>query len=470
MREPSELRASDRVAISCTQIGWPASRQAFSIAALFAALACGDVSSTRAYPPDPQGLICHVSRSRSPRLACILLLTLAACGEPPASSGVTAARDSAGVTITEPSPPYPALSLSPTPVLRIGVVNGDPEYQLSRVAYAARLSDGGVVLIDGASAEVRWYGADGTFRARAGGRGEGPGDLLWVVGATLTPEDTLVLYDARNQRLSWFGPDGTLARTHRLALASDMELHALRAGRLLLTEERHTLNIGGRQYNPARDTMRVLLTSSAAETVDTVMQLPGQEAATWVDYVDGTPTATRQFGVPYGQVTLVGGAGDRIAVVYSGRHDLALLDESGTLRRLTRRQDVNPPGVTASLRREYVTSAVDQAEERGMAAGPAEEGAEELIDLLPEGRTVPAFDRLLSAAVDEQIWLRDFLPEWRSQQARRWTIHDLSGKVVGQVTTPADLELIHVGRGYLVGLERDGMGVEHVAVYSLDRS
>jgi hypothetical protein len=400
----------------------------------------------------------------------LLFMALGACEEAQPGAQERLAWDSAGVAVVEESAPYPGWSLSSTPVVRIGVVSGDPEYQLSKVAYAARLSGGGVVLVDGGSSEVRWYDTEGRFRSRAGGAGRGPGELLNVGAAALTPEDTVVLYDSRNVRLSWFAPDGTVSQTRRLELGpgSTVALYALQRGQILIAEERINPNLGGNEYNLARDSLLVLLTSSARDDVVPVMRLAGREAMTWVDYVGGTPVGTRQMKLPLGQVTLAGGTGNRIAVIRSGHDELALFDETGTLVRLARRSDVDPPQISSSLRQAYVADYVEWAQQVGLSAASAKTAAEDQLDLLPEGRAVPAFDRLLTDAAAEQIWLRDYLPERVSHQARNWTVHDLSGQVVAQVTTPPGFDLMHIGTGHLTGLERDEMGVEYVVVYALE--
>lgn len=405
------------------------------------------------------------------RTACLVFLALSACGDPSTSDDITFERDGAGVSIVESSPPFAGWTLDPAPALRIGT-GPEQEYQLSNVVYAGRLSDGGVVVVDGGSSEVRWYDREGRFISRAGGSGEGPGELLRVTGATLTQEDTLVLYDSRNQRLNWFAPDGGAALTRRLELdsGSDKWLYALDDGRLLIVEQRHTLNLGGREYNLARDSLLVLLTTSGRdEALDTVMHLQGREATTWVDYQDGQPVGMRQMPLPFGQVTLAGGTGDRIAVVESGRSDLALFDPRGTLLRRARRSDVEPPEASAPVREDYVSSYVQWGQQRGLSAARAEAVARERLSLLREGQPVPAFDRLLTDAVTKQIWLRDFLPEVKTGHPRRWTVHGLTGRVVAQLTTPPGFQLMQVRDTHLVGVEMDGLGVEYVVVYSLNR-
>lgn len=404
------------------------------------------------------------------RSVCLVFLAFSGCGDPSTRDDLTLERHSDGVPIVESSPPFISWTLNADPVVRIGAGH-EPEYQLSNVVFAGRLSDGGVVVVDGGSSEVRWYDHEGRFRSRAGGPGQGPGELLWVTGATLTQDDTLALYDSRNQRLNWFAPDGGAVATRRLELesGSDKWLHALEDGRLLIVEERHTLNVGGREYNLTRDSLLVLLiTSGGDEALDTVMRLPGREATTWVDYQDGQPVGMRQMELPFGQVTLAGGTGDRIAVVESGRSDLALFDEGGALLRRARRADVEPPEASVPLRDDYVSSYVQWGQQRGLSAAQAEAVARERLDLLPEGQRIPAFDRLLTDAVAKQFWLRDFLPEVKVDHQRRWTVHDLRGRVVAQLTTPPDFRLMQVRDTHVVGVETDELGVEYVVVYSLE--
>jgi len=153
------------------------------------------------------------------RIVILALFSLSGCDEAGPELG-----ESAGPPVTESSPPYREWSVDPAPVARIGAVEGSPEEQFSRIAYAARLSDGGFVVVDGASNEVRWFGPGGEFDFKAGGPGEGPGEFSRIVAATVTPHDSIVLYDARNQRLTWVASDGTLSRTLRIELQGEVAL------------------------------------------------------------------------------------------------------------------------------------------------------------------------------------------------------------------------------------------------------
>jgi hypothetical protein len=65
-----------------------------------------------------------------------------------------------------------------------------------------------------------------------------------------------------------------------------------------------------------------------------------------------------------------------------------------------------------------------------------------------------------------RIWLRHFLPEWRADEGRTWTVHGLEGRVLGRVETPPGFRVTHVTPEHVVGVERDALDVEYVVVYA----
>jgi len=145
---------------------------------------------------------------------------LGACGEgaPPALEPVV--RDSAEVVIQE----FPAdvlerpavLRLSDDPSVRIGVLEGPPEYQWTRPVAAARLSDGGFAVLEQTPAEVRLFDRSGQFQRRVGREGDGPGEFRSPVGLVALPGDTLLVWDRRAQRLTWISREGALEREQSL--------------------------------------------------------------------------------------------------------------------------------------------------------------------------------------------------------------------------------------------------------------
>lgn len=97
------------------------------------------------------------------------LVLIAACqedrGSPERTSPATQTRDSAGIEIAEnPRPPEGSSlgwEIGPEPTVTIGAAQGEAPYLLYDVRDASTLSDGRIVVADGASDEVRVFDPDG---------------------------------------------------------------------------------------------------------------------------------------------------------------------------------------------------------------------------------------------------------------------------------------------------------------------
>ncbi|MFC1661498.1 hypothetical protein ACFL3S_08625 [Gemmatimonadota bacterium] len=158
--------------------------------------------------------------SRSVRRNLVSLLVVcswaAACGGDADQSPGPVVRDSAGVVIQE----FPAgvlatpasIRLAEVPQVRIGVVEGAPEYQWTRPVAAARLSDGGFAVLEQFPAEVRVFDRSGRFLRRVGSEGDGPAEFRSPVGVAVLSDDTILVWDRGLQRLSWFSKEGVLER------------------------------------------------------------------------------------------------------------------------------------------------------------------------------------------------------------------------------------------------------------------
>lgn len=367
---------------------------------------------------------------------------------------------------TEVSPPYAQWSLSSTPSIRIGTLDGPPEYQFDRVAYAGHLSDGRYIIVDGGSLDVRWFAADGSFQARAGGRGEGPGEFRRVAAAAISAGDSTVLFDPSNGRMSWFGPDAALGRSLQIELLGTVGLFPLSDQRLLITDERPTFNLGGAEYNQTRDSLLLIVEPGRMQPLDTLLVLAGQQAATWVQYDGSKPTATHQFALPFGELTLAAALGGHIAVVPAGERDLRVLSDSGVPVQVVRRTDLKSPAVSGTLRDRYVANETELARAEGRSEVLSRTGAEDLLAMVRESSSVPSFDRMLTDHMADRVWLRDYVYPWDEGLDQRWTIHDSTGQVIAQVTTPSGLNVTQVGPTGVVGVERSELGVESVVAYA----
>lgn len=126
---------------------------------------------------------------RAPILrACVLVLVSACAADSPADQ----------VPGTTGPPVWPVAS---EPDVSIGVVDGDPQYQMHQVVGAVLLDDDRIAVMNAGSSQLRIYAADGTFISSHGRPGEGPGEFR-TASRMHVKGDTLVVYDARLRRLS----------------------------------------------------------------------------------------------------------------------------------------------------------------------------------------------------------------------------------------------------------------------------
>lgn len=107
----------------------------------------------------------------------------------------------------------PRWTVEELPQFTIGEEGAGSEYQFSRLTAVRRLPDGGVVLANAGSAEVRAFAPDGTFRWSVGQPGDGPGDFRSLARVEVLAGDTILALDYQGPRLTWIGPDGIISRT-----------------------------------------------------------------------------------------------------------------------------------------------------------------------------------------------------------------------------------------------------------------
>ncbi len=92
--------------------------------------------------------------------------------------------------------------------MRIGRLDGPPEYSLGLISCVTPLRDGGVVLFDGSVPALRVYDGAGRLRRTLGRQGSGPGEYRdTCLGVLVDPDGSIWMYDPRNARLNRY--DGT---------------------------------------------------------------------------------------------------------------------------------------------------------------------------------------------------------------------------------------------------------------------
>ncbi|MBK7593867.1 MAG: 6-bladed beta-propeller [Gemmatimonadetes bacterium] len=141
---------------------------------------------------------------RSPLILLLVALLLAGCADRAADPRTTAATP---VVVTGTGDTIPMRE-----TLRVGVLDGDPNYQFDRVLWLLARRDGGVLVYDMASNTqgklIRQYDAQGRFVRVIGGRGEGPGEYDDFPQGTLLADGSLLIVSQGQQRIMRFDSAG----------------------------------------------------------------------------------------------------------------------------------------------------------------------------------------------------------------------------------------------------------------------
>jgi hypothetical protein len=395
--------------------------------------------------------------AKTPHLFLLLPLSIA-CAEANPRALAPVVRDSAGVTIIENSAPAwqqgEAWRVAPEPRVDIGVVDGDPAYQLYGARASLRLGDGRIVVANRGSHDLRWYDEHGSFIRAAGGKGGGPGefqDLRWM---GLMPGDSVIAYDIATRRFSVFDAQGIFQRSAAVRGPQYFARGVFADGSVMM------MRWENREEGVTRQTTVVVRYGSDGTFLDSLVSLPGPERMIGIEHVStprgNLPVWTSQELVfAHNSVLAVGGS-----YLYAGaqdRYEIDVWDPTGTMVASVR-ATYNPVLVTEAQ--------VDAYKAEAMAGYSGEDAAyhRALMRETPHADVFPAYGSIVVDA-EGNLWVETFRPPGDDQP--RWTVFDPEHRMLGTVDMPQGLTVHQIGSDFVLGWWRDDLDVEHVQLYDL---
>ncbi|MDP2959093.1 MAG: hypothetical protein Q8N53_21910 [Longimicrobiales bacterium] len=383
----------------------------------------------------------------------ILLLAAGACagGEPEA---LVVTRDSAGVTIVESSgpswTPETAWTVEPVPLLDLGRTGSGPMHEFYRVEDATFGADGGIVVADRGSAQVRFYDADGRFTAALGTDGDGPGEFRRLTGVARYAGDSVVAFDPSARRGTVISVSGSLGRvvtfdtpdnTMTTPFVDDLHVPVSRGFFVSVT----VMPAGRPSPGRVRIPQLVLETAATGALVDTVAGMRGFE-----QYFGPSSISSP----PYERVSHAAVHRDELYVCDGDDPEYTVFADGG-LSRVVRLPNLPldvPEHVLDSIRGRLETG-------REALSGMAEV-------LLP---TYPSCSSLLVDALG-YVWLESYHDYRRpSDDPRSWLVFSPDGEWLGRLDFPANFEVFEVDETRILGVARDSLEVETVQVLGLER-
>lgn len=391
-------------------------------------------------------------------VALVAILELCGCGGE-APPRLVQVRDSAGITVVENKATSEAELdqwwLPDSPLLEIGVAEGDPEYQLHDVRSAVRLQDGRIVVANAGTQEIRFYDREGRFIQSVGREGEGPGEFVRLSWLKKFAVDSLAAWDWGTKRVTIFDCEGRLVRSLNLAqlpgVTYPSPVGVFDDGRLLVNNRIRPDLVAGRV---TRAPVVSYLVDSNGELTSSVGEQPGTQI--FFVMIEERPVAET---LPFGRRPRFALFKDRFYAGTSDTYEIRIYGEDGTQRRIIRLEYEN---------REVTAQHIERYKQTEIAPvpDPWRQQLEQWLAEAPIPETMPAYGPLMVDA-EGNLWVRQYLEP--GGEPTHWRVFDAEGQLVALAVAPGGFLPLEMGSDYVLGRWRDEMDVEYVRMYTLHK-
>jgi hypothetical protein len=385
-------------------------------------------------------------------LAALLSFSLCACSEG-ASRWTGTMHDSAGVTIVS-NPEVgiwaPGKEWTFTEELRIGQVEGSPDYQFGDIGGVTADSRERIYVLDLLARHVKVFSPEGAFEHIVGGPGRGPGELRGPVSILMGPGDTLLVQDDGALRVNRYAPDGSSAGGFLMPLEErrPQAFKATEAG--VMAEQFEFPDLPGQ---PEVDTSMdgIVRERTDGVVVDTLLTYPSLAARGVHPYAPEMAWDITE------ELELVCGVSEDYRIE---------IHADGTLERI-----IAKPFFRQPISDQEKEAVLDRMERAAAEAGATPSWLAMMRTSTQVGDFVPAFRRIV-AGPEGTTWaqhvrpISDLLaeeePDFNDPGAPEWDVFDSDGRFLGVVTMPPGFIPMDFRGNKIYGVLADELGVQYV--------
>jgi len=404
-----------------------------------------------------------------------LVLSLAACSDSTTWAGTV--TDSAGVTVVH-NPAVGIWSVSDAwtleEELKVGAIEGDPEYLFGRIGSVDADSRGRIFVLDAQAQHVRVYSSLGQYEQTFGGPGAGPGELGPEPAALyLGPGDTLLVLDLSNQRVNRYAPNGTSVGSFRFAFENGLPLAitVTRAG--VIAAQVRPLALPGQAEADSLDAILILDPEGAV--LDTLTRFPSGGT---LRLGGSQPEITVFAAEPVWQLTDAG------SLCYGANKEyrLEFYARDGILERIITRSFV--PRSIAEEDQEVMLSLFDEQLRATVPPQAFEQARAQVREMVRFADHYPAFARVL-VGPRNSVWVQHIpLPSELTDEERvswnfmdvltgvswnliedigapDWDVFGADGRFLGTVTMPLRFSPRTIIGDKIYGVWRDELEVQY---------
>jgi len=346
--------------------------------------------------------------------------------------------------------------------VKIGTLEGDPDYMFGQVGFLTVDSNGRIYVLDAQAQQIKVYSAGGVYEQTIGRRGGGPGELRGATFVLMAPGDTLVVPDLNNFRINRYAPDGTSLGSSPINL-QEHGVPLVFAGTpsgVLVRQEREFAFPGQPEIENPQD---AIVTFAADGTVlDTLLTFPAGET---IRLGGGAP----EFKFFSPEPTWAVSADLKLYYAVNDDYRINVYNAAGGLERVIKMPFERRP--VAERDKEALMTFLEQA---WTDAGVPPEAIAQLTSRVSFGEFYPAFASM-RAGPEGTIWVQHSqAPSQLSDEEYEaynpledaggpdWDVFDGAGRYLGVVTLPPRFAPRLILGDRIYGVWRDELDVQYV--------